>query len=54
MELIVTAGTFFNWKPFKYSDLVLPATMLFEEWEIVASYWHHWVSINQPAIRTLL
>jgi anaerobic selenocysteine-containing dehydrogenase len=25
--------------------------MLFEEWEIAASYWHHWVSINQPAIQ---
>ena len=50
MELIVTAEHFLT-ETAQYSDLVLPATMLFEEWEIVASYWHHWVSINQPAIQ---
>ena len=49
MELIVTAEHFLT-ETVQYSDLVLPATMLFEKWEIVASYWHHWVSINQPAI----
>ena len=50
MELIVTAEHFLT-ETVQYSSLVLPATMLFEEWEIVASYWHHWVSINQPAIK---
>jgi len=50
MELIVTVEHFLT-ETAQYSDLVLPATMLFEEWEVVASYWHHWVSINQPAIK---
>lgn len=49
MELIVTAEHFLT-ETAQYSDIVLPATTLFEEWEIVSSYWHHWVSINQPAI----
>jgi anaerobic selenocysteine-containing dehydrogenase len=49
MELIVTVEHFLT-ETAQCSDIVLPATMLFEEWEIVASYWHHWVSINQPAI----
>lgn len=49
MELIVTVEHFLT-ETVQFSDIVLPATMLFEEWEIVDSYWHHWVSINQPAI----
>ena len=50
MELIVTVEHFLT-ETTKYSDIVLPATMLFEEWEIVSSYWHHWISINQPAVK---
>lgn len=34
----------------KESDMVLPATTCFEAWDVVASYWHNWVGINQPAI----
>jgi anaerobic selenocysteine-containing dehydrogenase len=49
IELIVTVEHFMT-ETTQYSDLVLPATTQFEEWDIVASYWHHWISINQPAI----
>lgn len=49
MELIVTVEHFFT-ETTKYSDLVLPATTQFEEWDVVASYWHHWISLNEPAI----
>ncbi|WP_428908030.1 molybdopterin-dependent oxidoreductase [Niallia sp. Krafla_26] len=50
MELIVTVEHFLT-ETVQYSDIVLPATMLFEEWEIVTSYWHHWISVNQPAVQ---
>ncbi|HEY2420916.1 MAG TPA: molybdopterin-dependent oxidoreductase [Neobacillus sp.] len=49
LELIVTVEQFLT-DTAQYSDLVLPATTQFEEWDIVPSYWHHWISINQPAI----
>ena len=28
----------------------VPANTNFEEWDIVPSYWHHWIGINEPAI----
>ena len=49
LELIVTLEHFLT-ETAKYSDIVLPATTHFEEWDIIASYWHHWISINEPAI----
>ncbi|MGD8188492.1 molybdopterin-dependent oxidoreductase [Brevibacillus ginsengisoli] len=49
LELIVTVDLFLT-PTAQLSDLVLPATTNFEEWDIVSSYWHHWISINQPAI----
>lgn len=49
LELIVAVDLFMN-ETTKYADLVLPATTQFEEWDVLASYWHHWISINQPAI----
>jgi anaerobic selenocysteine-containing dehydrogenase len=49
MEMIVTVEHFLT-ETAKYSDIVLPATTQFEEWDLVASYWHHWISINQPAV----
>lgn len=50
LELIVTVEHFLT-ETAKYSDIVLPATTHFEEWDILASYWHHWISINEPAIK---
>lgn len=49
LELIVTVDLFLT-PTAQLSDLVLPATTNFEEWDIVSSYWHHWISVNQPAI----
>ncbi|WP_066303729.1 molybdopterin-dependent oxidoreductase [Bacillus sp. FJAT-29814] len=49
LELIVTLDHFLT-ETAVFSDIVLPATTQFEEWDVMASYWHHWISINQPAI----
>lgn len=49
LELIVTVDQFMT-PTAKLSDIVLPSTTNFEEWDIVPSYWHHWISINEPAI----
>lgn len=49
LELIVTVEHFMT-ETTKYSDIVLPTTTQFEEWDVIASYWHHWISINEPAI----
>ena len=52
MELVVTVDSFFN-KSVQMSDIVLPATTHFEDWDINASYWHYWVGINQQAINPM-
>lgn len=49
LELIVTVDQFMT-PTAQLSDIVLPTTTNFEEWDIVPSYWHHWISINEPAI----
>lgn len=49
LDFIVTVDHFLT-DTAQASDLVLPATTLFETWDVVASYWHNWVGINQPAI----
>ncbi len=49
LELVVSVEQFFT-ETVKYSDIVLPATTLFEEWSVNASYWHYWLSINEQAI----
>ncbi|WP_042349779.1 molybdopterin-dependent oxidoreductase [Bacillus massiliigorillae] len=49
MELIVTIDQFLT-PTAKLSDIVLPTTTNFEEWDIVPSYWHQWLGINEPAI----
>ncbi|VEA36650.1 molybdopterin-containing oxidoreductase catalytic subunit [Salmonella enterica subsp. enterica] len=37
----------------QHADIVLPVTTAFEEWNVDASYWHYWLSINQPAIKPM-
>ncbi|WP_378955093.1 molybdopterin-dependent oxidoreductase [Pelosinus sp. sgz500959] len=49
LELIVTVDQFLT-PTAQYSDIVLPTTTQFEEMDIVPSYWHHWVALNEQAI----
>jgi len=49
MELVVLVDQFLT-STSQYADLFLPCTTQFEEWEIIPSYWHWWVAINQQAI----
>lgn len=50
IDFIVTVDHFLT-RSAKKSDIVLPATTHFEEWDVVASYWHYWVAVNEPAIK---
>lgn len=52
IELIVTVEQFRN-ETTHYSDLVLPTTTFFEEMDVVPSYWHHWIGLNEQAIPPL-
>lgn len=49
LELIITVDQFMT-PTAKQSDLVLPTTTHFEELDVVSSYWHHWVGLNEQAI----
>ncbi|MBZ4687040.1 MAG: Trimethylamine-N-oxide reductase (cytochrome c) [Clostridiales bacterium] len=50
LELIVTVEHYLT-PTAQYSDIVLPATTHFEELDVVPSYWHHWIGINEQAIK---
>jgi anaerobic selenocysteine-containing dehydrogenase len=50
LELIVTVDHFIT-PTAECSNIVLPATTHFEELDVVPSYWHHWIGINQQAIK---
>ena len=52
LEMVVCADQFFN-ETVQHADIVLPVTTAFEEWNVDASYWHYWLSINQPAIKPM-
>ncbi|WP_035104129.1 molybdopterin-dependent oxidoreductase [Desulfohalovibrio reitneri] len=52
LETVVVVDHFFN-QTVEQADIVLPATTNLEEWTINASYWHYWLSINQPAIEPM-
>ncbi|MBE3587613.1 MAG: molybdopterin-dependent oxidoreductase [Thermoanaerobacteraceae bacterium] len=49
MELVVVADLFLT-ATARAADLVLPVTTPFEEWDLVMSYWHRWVALNEQAI----
>lgn len=49
LELIVTVEQFMT-PTVHHSDIVLPATTQFEEIDVVPSYWHHWIGLNEQAI----
>lgn len=50
--MVVCADQFFN-ETVQHADIVLPVTTAFEEWNVDASHWHYWLSINQPAIKPM-
>ena len=52
LELVVSVEQFFT-ETVKHSDIVLPATTLFEEWNVNVSYWHYWLSLNEQAIKPM-
>lgn len=52
LEMVVCVDQFFN-QTVEQADIVLPVTTLLEEWNISVSYWHYWLSINQPAIKPM-
>ncbi|MEB1052448.1 molybdopterin-dependent oxidoreductase [Citrobacter portucalensis] len=52
LEMVVCTDQFFN-ETVQHADIVLPVTTAFEEWNVDASYWHYWLSINQPAIKPM-
>lgn len=52
LDLIVQVDHFLN-RSSRYVDIFLPTTTQFEEWDVVPSYWHHWIGINEPAIPPL-
>jgi anaerobic selenocysteine-containing dehydrogenase len=52
LELVVTVEQFFT-ETVSNSDIVLPATTLFEEYTVNVSYWHYWLSINEQAIKPM-
>ncbi|WP_434512504.1 molybdopterin-dependent oxidoreductase [Desulfitobacterium sp. AusDCA] len=51
-ELIVTTEHFFTHTALA-SDIVLPGTTLFEAWDIVDSFFHYWIGVNQKAINPI-
>ncbi len=52
LDLVVQVDQFLN-RSSRYADIFLPTTTQFEEWDVVPSYWHHWIGINEPAISPL-
>lgn len=49
LELVVTVDLYLSTTA-KKSDIVLPATSLFEAVDLNVSYWHRWVGLNEKAI----
>lgn len=52
VDLVVVADQFFT-ETAKWSDIVLPVTTQFEEYEVNVSWWHYWLSLNEQAIKPL-
>lgn len=49
LELVVTVDLFLS-DTARKSDIVLPATSIFEEVDLNVGYWHRWVGLNEKAI----
>ncbi len=52
LELVVTVEQFFT-ETVANSDIVLPVTTLFEEYNVNVSYWHYWLSLNEQAVKPM-
>lgn len=52
VDLVVSVEQFFT-ETVQHSDIVLPATTLFEEWNVNVSYWHYWLALNEQAVKPL-
>jgi anaerobic selenocysteine-containing dehydrogenase len=50
MDFVVTVEQFLT-PTASNSDIVLPCTTHFEELDVVPSYWHHWLAINEQAVQ---
>ena len=50
LDLIIINDLFFS-KSSEAADLFLPVTTHYEHWDLHASYWHHWIGVNEPAIQ---
>jgi anaerobic selenocysteine-containing dehydrogenase len=49
LELVVTVDLFMT-RTAALSDLVLPAASHFEEADLIVSYWHQWLALNEKAL----
>jgi anaerobic selenocysteine-containing dehydrogenase len=49
-DLFTVVHDLFLTETAKYADLILPATSSFENTDFYASYWHHYMQIQQPII----
>lgn len=50
--MVVCVDQFFN-ETVQHADIVLPVTTTFEHWNLSSSYWHYWLSVNEPAIKPM-